>query len=197
MSFPLKNRKIVGYSFGQKTFYTDFHIGTDYGKYKDELISSANGVIKTGYGPQGGNTAYFYPDNRQEMIRFLHLEKFVKTGRVLEGEIFGIIGYTGLVRPSGSNGAHVHIDISKNGKLELNNRDNFIDPEKYDWDMTNAIIVTDGQKYGITEWGTTPDGLETLLKSHGLGELPRKDNGQPDWNAINAKVDAHLVYHNK
>lgn len=62
--------------------------------------------------------------------------------------------------------------------------------------MSNALIVTDGNQYGVVEWGTNPDGLETLLKSHGLGELPRKTGGNPDWDKINQMTKGRISYIN-
>lgn len=131
--FPLKNRKIVGYKFGDKTFYNDFHIGVDYAKEGDEIFMPFTGRVTAGVGLQGGNTLYIRPDDRPELIRMLHLQKVIKRGQVKEGELIGIVGHTGLVSPPGPAGSHTHIDISKNGKLELNNTKNFLDPEKYDW----------------------------------------------------------------
>lgn len=126
--FPLKDNKIVGYAFGVPTFYNSFHKGADYGKLGDEIYAPFDGKAVKTWGPEGGNTILFYPKEKIEMIRFLHCSKILKTGECKEGDIIGIVGETGKAR-----GAHVHIDISKSGKLELNNISNFIDPETYDW----------------------------------------------------------------
>lgn len=135
--FPLKSNKIVGYAYGVPTFYNSFHKGCDYGNLNDEIYAPFDGkVIKT-WGDEGGNTILFYPTGKTEMIRFLHCKSILKTGQVKEGEVIGIVGQTGLTK-----GAHVHIDISKNGKLELNNISNFLDPEKYDWTKKKLLRVS-------------------------------------------------------
>ena len=135
--FPT-NRKITGYTYGQKTFYSDFHTGTDYAKENDPVYAPFNGSILKLYGTEGGNTIWFYPEGKKEMIRFLHLQKILKVGKVKEGEKIAVVGHTGLVRPPGIAGSHTHIDISKNGKLELNNKSNFQNPETYKWEsLTN------------------------------------------------------------
>jgi murein DD-endopeptidase MepM/ murein hydrolase activator NlpD len=56
-----------------------------------------------------------------------------KTGEFKKGEIIGYVGNTGTK----GGQPHMHIDISKNGKLELNNYNNFIDPEKYFKEINN------------------------------------------------------------
>lgn len=131
--FPLKSQKIVGYKFGDKTFYNSFHVGVDYGKYEDVISAPFDGSVEKTFGPNGGNTILFRPDNRKELIRMLHCKEITKIGKVKMGEQIGIVGFSGLVSPPGVGGSHTHIDISKNGKLELNNTNNFLDPEKYNW----------------------------------------------------------------
>lgn len=132
---PLKNMKIVGYRFGQKTFYNDFHIGTDYGLLGDIIYAPFNGLATKTYGPSGGNTILFKADNGK-LYRFLHCKQILKTGRVNEGDQIGIVGNTGV-----STKPHTHIDISKNGKLELNNRNNFLDPEKENWETLTKTFM--------------------------------------------------------
>jgi murein DD-endopeptidase MepM/ murein hydrolase activator NlpD len=137
--FPLKDKTITGYRFGVPTFYSSFHLGVDYGTENMELMAPFDGVVKTAWGSEGGNTMYFYPDGKQEMIRFLHLDHFLKTGRVRKGDKIAITGNTG-----NSTRGHLHLDISKNGVLHLTNRSNFINPELYDWgkgNMNQAKVV--------------------------------------------------------
>jgi len=131
--FPLKNKKIVGYKFGQKTFYNNFHLGVDYADEDDVIYAPFDGKVTKTFGKQGGNTILFKPDKRKELFRFLHCKDQIVTGWVKEGTAIGRVGYSGLVSPPGPKGSHTHLDISKNGKLELNKPSNFLDPEKYDW----------------------------------------------------------------
>lgn len=57
----------------------------------------------------------------------MHLHKPAKTGKYKEGSIIGYIGNTGAY----SLGSHLHIDISKNGILNLKDLKNFEDPELF------------------------------------------------------------------
>jgi murein DD-endopeptidase MepM/ murein hydrolase activator NlpD len=134
--FPLSKREITGFSFGVPTFYSNFHLGVDYGTEGMELHAPFDGKVLTSYGHDGGNTIYFYPTGHKEMIRFLHLDHFIKTGWVNMGDVIAITGNTGV-----STRPHVHIDISKNGSLDLNNLSNFKDPEKFDWVGKDKMIV--------------------------------------------------------
>lgn len=166
--FPLKNKKITGYKFGVKTFYNDFHVGVDYGKENEEILAPFDGLVTTSVGNEGGKTIFFKPNGKQELIRLLHLKEFKKTGTVKQGELIGIVGHTGLVSPPGIAGSHTHLDISKNGRLELNKKSNFLDPEKYNWEeslnktfMKVTIIANKiawnykAQLPKITEWFKT------------------------------------------
>jgi len=129
--FPLKERKITGYKFGVPTFYSKFHLGVDYGKEGMDVFAPFDGtVVLATYGQEGGNTLWFKPDNRDVIIRFLHLSQFiVYTGKVAEGIRIAVTGNTGH-----STLGHLHLDISRK-KVDINNPKNFIDPEKYDWKM--------------------------------------------------------------
>lgn len=92
---------------------------------------------------EGGNTIWFRDTQKGMLWRFLHLSAFtVAIGTINEGTTIGFVGNTGA-----STSSHLHLDISKNGKLELNNLDNFTDPEKYladnvvkQEDMTNFTL---------------------------------------------------------
>ncbi|GEM_PF-6528071 len=136
--FPLKKRQIGGYTFGQPTFYSSFHLGTDYVADHDQLFAPFDGIVTTSIGPQGGKTISFRPDGQDILIRFLHLGQFVKAGHVAMGELIAITDNTGV-----STGPHLHLDISKHN-LDLNNINNFIDPEKFNWEgapMNQAKVV--------------------------------------------------------
>jgi len=135
-----------GYKFGVKTFYNDFHIGTDkivpvgtpiYAPTSGKVVSTVNGK-------EGGNTIQFV-DSNGKLWRFLHLSKFASKGgeEVKPGQIIGYSGNSGAV----SSGPHVHIDISNNGKLELNNRANFIDPDAYVKSLFGGQGINVGTKH--------------------------------------------------
>jgi murein DD-endopeptidase MepM/ murein hydrolase activator NlpD len=135
--FPLKERKIIGYKFGQKTSYSNFHLGVDYKANFVPLYAPFDGTITaTLNGSEGGLTIWFHPDNDDVLVRFLHLSKILKhSGKVKAGEQIGITGNSGH-----SDFAHLHLDISKHS-LQLNNISNFIDPEKYAWEKGNMAQI--------------------------------------------------------
>lgn len=128
MSYPLTYWKTYkrGYRFGVPTSYSNFHLGLDVICPIGTPIYAWDSceVIKAFKGTQGGNTIWVRADGM--LFRFLHLDKPGVVGKFKEGDLLGKTGNTGL-----STGPHVHIDISKNGILNLNDRKNFIDPEKY------------------------------------------------------------------
>lgn len=129
MKMPLDNWTDVKrgqYTFGVPTFYSDFHLGTDYltpvGK---NIYAPEAGFVHTMNGKQGGKTIHLKTLSGK-LIRFLHLSEFVViSGFVHAGTLIGKTGNTGL-----STGPHVHIDVSYD-TLKLWDTDNFIDPEKY------------------------------------------------------------------
>lgn len=130
MRYPLFNYLALprGYRFGDKTFYSDFHIGEDLtvGIGTPVYAPTDGRVSERPTGPNGGNTVHFL-DSNGKLWRFLHLNTFVAgIGPVKEGDVLARSGNSGL-----STGPHLHMDISLNGKLELSNRANFTDPEKY------------------------------------------------------------------
>lgn len=160
--FPLAHRKHLTYVFGSKTSYANFHLGVDYDANYENVYAPFDGeVIKTipaKNAPQGGNTIWFKPDHDDVIIRFLHLSKFMKSGRAKEGEVIAVSGNTGL-----SDYRHLHIDISKHS-LQLNNIKNFIDPEKYDWDykpkpMIQYPVILKVKLVINAHWITTSDKL--------------------------------------
>ena len=128
---PLKNwnKHPRKYTFGEPTFYNDFHRGLDIAApYDTPIYAPFDGVVSAideDDAPQGGNMIYFESEQKQLVVRFLHLSSFENTGRVEEGDIIGYVGNTGL-----GTGTHVHIDICKM-PFDLYDLDKFIDPEKY------------------------------------------------------------------
>lgn len=147
--FPLKDRKVGGYAFGQKTWYSRRHLGTDYSAEKGTtLYAPFDGeIIRQFYGVEGGNTIWFKPSGQNVVIRFMHLSNFFGlAGPVKWGEAIGHTGNTGAL----TRGAHLHLDISK-GAVNIWNFNNFIDPDKFDWDATTTPIPSSNEKglFGI------------------------------------------------
>lgn len=131
MIYPLANWKKLkrGYLFREKTFYTRYHLGLD-------LIAPVNTpifawqdlvVIKTFYGFDGGYTALVKCPNNKRLFRLMHLERLSSVGSFKEGSPFAFVGNSGRL----STGPHLHIDISKNGVLNVKDISNFEDPELY------------------------------------------------------------------
>lgn len=118
-----------GYLFKQKTWYTKYHLGLDVICPKGTPIYAWEDLTVTSYmyGLQGGNTIQCKIPGNKRMFRLMHLLKPVKTGKYKKGSVLAYVGSTGAL----STGAHLHIDISKDGVLNLKNIDNFEDPEKY------------------------------------------------------------------
>lgn len=130
MAFPLKQRKISGYVFLQKTFYTPTHLGVDYFAVAGTPIYAPfdGDVVAQLKGIQGGLTVWFKPVHDDVVMRFMHLSKFAKSGKVKKGDIIGYTGNTGAL----TKNAHLHLDLSKK-VVDIKNIKNFIDPEKYRW----------------------------------------------------------------
>lgn len=133
MIMPLtkwKERKRT-YTFGVKTHYNDFHVGIDIIVPTGTPIFAHTDVfVQKFIGTAGGRTIHVRDANNM-LVRYLHLSKFAKLGYVKQGEIIGYTGGDPSDPQSGiSTGPHVHIDVSKNN-LNLNDLNNFIDPEVY------------------------------------------------------------------
>ncbi len=130
--FPLAQKEIGGYKFGQRTWYTSKHLGVDYKANKSPLVAPFDGVIvNTLKGFQGGLTIWYKPNHDNVVMRFLHLDKIeVSKGQnVSKGQRIGTTGNTGFF----STGPHLHLDISR-GNVNLGDFNNFLDPESYNWD---------------------------------------------------------------
>lgn len=133
MRYPLKNWKRVkrGYRFGEKTFYSPFHLGTDYLVPEGTVVRAPHNcrIVKAGEFPEGGKTIHASLSVRpygKVVARFMHLSEYAEVGKYKEGEKIGMSGNTGAL----TKGPHLHIDISR-GKVDLENVSNFIDPEKF------------------------------------------------------------------
>lgn len=131
MRYPLKNWKKIkrGYKFGEKTFYSSFHLGTDYlvpegtPVYAPALCE----IVKSGNFPEGGNTVHVKIRNSKYgllVMRFMHLSQMSPLGKYKAGEILGRTGNTGKL----TRGAHLHIDLSRKS-VDTKNHSNFINPE--------------------------------------------------------------------
>lgn len=115
-----------GYTFGVKTYYNNFHVGLDLSiPVGTKIYAPCDGEVREFNGEQGGITAWFEPDDHDVFIRFLHLSKIVKEGKVKKGNVIALSGNTGM-----TTGPHLHVDVSR-GNLKLSDKNNFIDPEKY------------------------------------------------------------------
>lgn len=142
--FPLRERKIGGFTFGQKypasfgTLAGHPHLGVDYSANYVILYMPFNGRITTMEGAQGGKTIWVYPDGQDVIIRLMHLSSMVVPGNYKEGEEIGVTGNTG----SATTAPHLHADISKNN-VDINNFNNFIDPEEFNWGGDNMAGFSD------------------------------------------------------
>jgi murein DD-endopeptidase MepM/ murein hydrolase activator NlpD len=127
--FPLPFKEIGGYGFGQKTWYSKHHLGVDYKAPMDtKLVAPSGGTVTKSYGPEGGLTITFRPDNSPLVFRFMHLDKVTKVGHVHKGERIGLTGNSGRF----TTGSHLHMDISK-GHVDIRNFQNFVNPETIKW----------------------------------------------------------------
>lgn len=175
--FPLINRKTCGYSFGERTSYTSRHLGQDYSADNDALLAPFKGEITRRLkGTQGGNTIWFKPDNQDVIMRFMHLSEMPISGRVVQGQTIGVTGNTGSL----STGPHLHIDISKKD-VDINNFDNFIDPEEYNWDEKGDEIMNEAEVKEMIK-ATIHDFLgyepsESDVQGHYNAMLDRKKDG--------------------
>lgn len=135
MAYPLKDwinlvKNTKGYRFKQKTFYSAHHLGLDITAPLNTPLFcwvSEMTIIESFFGVQGGWTAFVKIPGDERLFRFLHLAMKPKVGTYKLNYVFGFIGNTGAM----SRGSHVHIDISKDGLLDLDDLTNFENPEDY------------------------------------------------------------------
>ena len=110
MRAPLENidRLDIGYRFGEKTWYSDHHLGIDYiCATGTPVFAPEMGIATQKYGAQGGNTVELVGTLTH---RFMHLSRYGKSGQVNAGDVIGYVGNTGNT----STGPHLHWDTRRN-----------------------------------------------------------------------------------
>jgi hypothetical protein len=144
--FPLRNKEIGGYQFGDKTFYNTSHSGTDYKASYDDYQIPFNGYVRSGYGVEGGYFLELTRDNG-DVITARHLSKiYLKSGYRVEGEFAAITGNSGIF----TTNPHLHLEVKVKQKL--------IDPETYKWERVFKINLV--QQGGV--WETMPDKFKEI-----------------------------------
>lgn len=128
--FPLRQRIISGYKFGQPT-PDGPHKGTDYKANFESYKAPFNGkVIRSGIDPKGGLYQVFRPDAQPTVeLKAFHLSQFKVTNNVpvKEGTEIAITGNSG----GHSTGPHVHQEVWISGKN--------IDPETFNWETKPMV----------------------------------------------------------
>lgn len=131
MIYPIKDWKTLkrGYKFAQKTSYSRFHLGLDVICPTGTPIVAWQSleVISAYYGKEGGNTALIKCPGNTRLFRIMHLKAKAVPGKYKEGQEIAKVGSTGKL----STGPHLHIDISRDGSLDIYDTGNFEDPEAY------------------------------------------------------------------
>src|SRR3990167_9454784 len=204
MRSPIDNYEKTpkGYRFGNKTFYSDFHLGLDLMiPIGTPVYAVSNGTAKYSYGNEGGNTVYF-TDEKGMLHRFLHLSaKDIIWGDKKEFKEGERIAYSGNSGSISKGSGHLHWDISKNGKLELNNKANFLDPEEWLKNIMNyenkiirnqkngsfALIVRN-KKYVFGESNPDVLALITFLQRSGIDDDKIINVSDEEFNKIELSV---------
>lgn len=131
MIFPLKDWQNLkrGYNFKEKTWYSAHHLGLDVIAEKGTPVYAWQDleIVNSYWGPEGGNTIQIKCPNNKRLFRIMHLQFAPIAGKYKEGQIMAQIGSTGAL----TTGPHAHIDISRNGILNIKDINNFEDPELY------------------------------------------------------------------
>jgi murein DD-endopeptidase MepM/ murein hydrolase activator NlpD len=126
---PLKDWDTLptGYEFGQKTTYSEHHLGIDKtAKMWTEVLAPTDGkIVQVVTGQQGGLTIHFR-DKWNKLWRFMHLVKSTGQGPVKEGSVIAWSGNSGTT----TTGPHLHCDISR-GELQIYDWTTFYDPILY------------------------------------------------------------------
>ena len=126
-----------GYTFGKRTFYNSFHVGTDIiVPVGTALYAPFTGGVVKKYSSTGGYMLEIFPDGLPYVLRYMHLSKYLKLGRVIEGEVIALSGKSG----SYVRGAHLHIEVWKD-MIQPNKRSAMIDPDKFSFEIINHTIM--------------------------------------------------------
>ena len=178
------NSNQYGYKFREKTWYSNHHLGLDIVAPTGTPLFApeAGRVLWKGFGTQGGYTIHFR--GKSGLIhRFLHLSDYAPatTGKdYAEGDQLGKVGNTGMKQENGKPMIpHLHWDISLNGKIDIYNINNFIDPLAW----LDAQTVGDGtfdKRAVIEQWGEMlglfghPQFSETDFAIHMKARTPKE-----------------------
>jgi hypothetical protein len=187
--FPLKIRKIGGFTFGQiypKSFGSlagHKHLGVDYhATTGTPLYAPFDGkIVSTLVGKEGGKTIWFKPEKDNVIMRFMHLSNIgcMKGDLVFEGKVIGLTGNTG----SATNAPHLHLDISKD-HVNIYDFSNFINPEKYKWEIPKT-----------PEPPVIPEYVDVSSEPKNLVEVPNiasSDVTQPDKETLIAQSNKEM-----
>lgn len=131
MRYPLKNWQKIkrGYEFGEKTFYSTFHLGTDYIVPEGTPVYAPMSceIVEAGNFPEGGNTVHARLKSQKYgslIMRLMHLSQMSPPGKYKAGAILGRTGNTGSL----TRGPHLHLDLSRKS-IGPKNPSNFINSE--------------------------------------------------------------------
>lgn len=128
-----------GYRFKQKTTYTQYHLGLDViCPSGTVLYAPFNGKTSNNSFPEGGNVLELRANGL--VFRFMHLAAIYMIGDVHAGDKIAVTGNTGTL----TTGPHLHVDISRNS-VQVNNINNFIDPETFNWEGGSMPVNTPEQ----------------------------------------------------
>jgi len=128
--------QLGGYAFGQKTFYSNKHLGID---LKADYIEISFPVellnVSSSKGVDGGLTITG-TDKLGFIHRFMHLQEVIWNGDIPRNVAFAITGNSGRRTTS----AHLHWDIRKPESKSLA-FSNFVDPEKWKQNILHNLIT--------------------------------------------------------
>lgn len=114
---PTQNAKSQGiHGLYNAVDYTSWQI--KYLKRRPEVYAVEDGTVTSGVDKRLGNYIRITSTDGKRRHTFGHLSKFVvKSGKVLRGQLIGIMGYSGYTIPSGVGGTHLHevyLDLTTN-----------------------------------------------------------------------------------
>lgn len=149
MRYPLENWGEIkrGYKFGQKTFYTEHHLGVDYIVPVGTIVYAPADceIIVSGNFTEGGNTLHVRIDDQEcgrLIMRFMHLRELSAKGVYKKGDVLGYTGNTGKY----TTGPHLHLDISEK-VVKIKEFNNFIDPDEFFAQRNNDVELNNMVTY--------------------------------------------------